>query len=229
MSMSFDNSSSVAKISSTITIISLIQINFIDYLPLIFAILGTIGFIGNLFTFLQPTLRKNTFCIYSLIGSTFDFINLYTNLLPNYLYHTQNILLLITDSASCRWKLFALAGVPQTSMNFLILSLIDRYSSTCSMSSPFNKIRKLKNVPYFTFITIMISCIMSLYSPLLYDYTPGFGCVPTDTMGNGILYICLQGFLTPLLMLLFVLLTFRNMKRSRERVVRTFFMIFIYS
>jgi hypothetical protein len=59
--------------------------NFVIYLPLIFVIVGFIGFIGNLFTYLQSELRSNTCCIYLLCGSIIDITNLFLNLLPNYL------------------------------------------------------------------------------------------------------------------------------------------------
>jgi len=220
--MQMNHSTLILAERSVVPTLDLIRIQFVRKLPLIFTIIGSIGFIGNVFTFLQPTLRKNTFCIYSLIGSAFDMLNLYVNLLPNYIYDTDNFLLLIVGTGPCRWKLFGLVVIPQMSLNLLILSLIDRYSCTCSLTSPFRKMRELKNIPYFMIITTILSSVMSLYAPLLYEYAPGFGCVPTDTLMNGISYVSIQGFLTPLVMLVFVCLTFRNVKQSRHRVVSIF-------
>ena len=199
--------------------LDLVKQRFLNQIPIIFLILGSIGFIGDAFTFLQPNLRYNTFCIYSFLRSFIDMTNLYVNLFPNYLYGGGTVLAIIVDTQSCRWKLFGLVAVPQLSMNLLILSLIDRFSCTCALTSPIQKMRELKYVPYLIIITIGISSVMSLYSPLLYDYTPGVGCVTTDFKLNGSLYVILHGLLTPLLMLVFVWLTHRNVRHSRQRVV----------
>jgi hypothetical protein len=104
-------------------------------------------------------------------------------------------------------------------MNLLILSLIDRYACTCSLTSPMRKMHQLKVVPYLILITIIISGVMSLYSPIFYDVKPGFGCVVTNPLLNGILYIVIHGFLTPFVMFIFVWLTYRNVQQSKQRVV----------
>ncbi|CAF5115470.1 unnamed protein product, partial [Rotaria sp. Silwood1] len=70
---------------SIINDLNFVSERFIIYLPLIFLIFGFIGFIGNIFTYLQAELRSNTCCIYSLCGSIIDIINLSLNLFPNYL------------------------------------------------------------------------------------------------------------------------------------------------
>ncbi|CAF4461076.1 unnamed protein product, partial [Adineta steineri] len=62
--------------------LNFISQNILIYLPLIFLIFGLIGFIGNVFTYLQSQLRSNTCCIYSLCGSFIDIINLCINSFP---------------------------------------------------------------------------------------------------------------------------------------------------
>ncbi|CAF0856098.1 unnamed protein product [Adineta steineri] len=198
--------------------LNFIKHDILIYLPLIFIIVGIIGFIGNLFTFLQPILRLNTCCIYLLCGSLVDVTNLFVNLF--HVYRTpknENILSLITSSYVCKLKLFGLVFLPQLSINFLIVSLIDRYACTCSMTSCISQIRRLVVVPFIICITIIISGIMSLYSPMYYDFKPSFGCTCTDPFRNGILYIFIHGFITPFVMLIFVLLTYRNVLASRRR------------
>lgn len=193
---------------------------FMIYLPIIVILFGTIGFVGNAFTFLQSTLRFNSCCIYLFCGSLVDAINLFINLLSNYVNSaTDYILSLITVSHQCKLRLFSLVFLPQLSINFLILSLIDRYSCTCSLTSSIRRIRQLEMLPFTIFITIIISGVMSLYSPLYYDVVPNAGCVCIDKFWNGILYITFHGFITPLVMLVFVLLTYRNVKQSRYRAV----------
>jgi sulfite exporter TauE/SafE len=64
---------------------------------------------------------------------------------------------------------------------------------------------------------------MSLYSPLLYDVMPGLWCITTNPLLNGMLYIVIHGLMTPSVMLIFVWLTYRNVKKSRQRVVNRLF------
>ncbi|CAF3450487.1 unnamed protein product [Rotaria sp. Silwood1] len=180
-------------------ILDFVKQKFIVYLPLIFIIFGVIGFIGNAFTFLQPSLRFNTCCIYLLCGSLVDVINLFINLLTNYLNSTTGyILSLVTN-------------------RHLSLSLIDRFACTCSLTSSIRHIRHLKMVPWMIIITITISGITSLYAPIHYDIVPNLGCVCTNRVFNAILYIVSHGVMTPFAMLIFVLLTYRNVQLSRHR------------
>ncbi|CAF1479167.1 unnamed protein product [Adineta ricciae] len=216
--MSSSNDTSVVASSAIIVALNLIKERFTGNLPLIFLILGSIGFLGNTFTFLQRNLRSNTFCIYSLCGSVVDVINLYTNLLMAYIAKDSNALSNITSRTECKTKLFLAVFLPQLSMNLLVTSLIDRFSCTCSLTSPIRRMRQLKMVPYLVALTILISGVMSLYSPVFYDYVLNSGCVVTDTLSNGILYTILHGFITPIVMFVFAWLTYRNVRQSRQRV-----------
>ncbi len=206
--------------SHIINILQFIKQEFLIYLPLIFIAFGVIGFIGNLFTFVQPTLRYNTCCIYSLCGSLVDVINLFINLLSNYIHaETGNILSLITVRCICKLRLFGLVFLPQLSMNLLTLSLIDRYVCTCSLTSSIRYIRRLHMAPWMIMVTIIISSIMSFYGPMFHDIVPGFGCISINPLINGVLYIVIHGFITPIVMVIFVLLTYQNVKESRHRAV----------
>ncbi|CAF1315506.1 unnamed protein product [Adineta ricciae] len=199
------------------------QLVYIDqeilvHLPLIFIILGTIGFVGNAFTFLQLPLRFNSCCIYLLFESFIDIINLFVNLFPAYLNGSpKNTVLEISNRFQCKLKLFCLVFLPQLSINFLILSVIDRYACTCSLTSPIRYIRQLSAIPCIIFLNILLACLMSLYSPLYYDVASGLGCICIDPLMNGLLYILVHGISTPCVMLVFVLLTYRNVSKSHCR------------
>lgn len=212
--------------NSIINILHFVKQEFLVYLPLIFFIFGIIGFIGNAFTFLQPCLRFNTCCIYLLCGSLVDMINLSINLLSNYIYAVDNLVTLVTDRYVCKWKLFGLVFLPQLSMNLLALSLIDRYACTCSLASSIRQIRRIKMVPWMIIITTIISGTLSFYAPLLHDIVSGFGCTSINPLLNGVLYIILHGFVTPIVMLIFLLLTYRNVQQSRRRAVNMFIISF---
>lgn len=224
--MSLNNDTLAVKTSpSTRSIIAMLDLmtqQFLSKLPLVFTIIGLIGFIGNAFTFLQPALRFNTCCIYSMCGSLADIINLFVNLFPNYLNHSSgNLVISISAGIQCKFKLFAFVFLPQLSMNFLIMSLIDRYACTCGLASRMRHLRLLKRVPWLIGSTIAISCLVSLYAPILNDVIPGIGCVSIEPTMNSVLYILIHGILTPTVMLVLVMVTYRNVRQSRQRVVST--------
>lgn len=179
--------------------------------------MGLIGFLSNIFTYLQPTLRYNTCCIYSLCGSLIDIINLFVNLLPDYIKITANNLISqISDSFQCKLKLFLVVFLPQLSMNLLILPLIDLYAFTCSATSPMRYLRRLKSAPWLILSTIMFSCLISIYSRILNDFIPN---ISTQPKLNSVLYILINGLMAPLVMLVFVLFTYSNVQRYQRRTV----------
>ncbi|CAF1154649.1 unnamed protein product [Adineta ricciae] len=209
------------NLSSTKSIIddlNLVQQRFVNQLPLIITVLGLIGFIGNLFTFLQPKLRNNSFCIYTLTASFIDIINLFVNLFPQYLNPTSDSASsFISDKLICKLRLFSVVFFPQLSLDLLMMSLIDRYACTFDPTSRMSRLIRLKTVPWMIFITTAVSCVASLYSPLTYDIIPGYGCGATNPTANAIAYISIHGILTPLVMLIFVFFTYRNIVQHRQR------------
>jgi hypothetical protein len=197
--------------------------NFVIYLPLIFIILGFIGFIGNAFTYLQAELRSNTCCIYTFCGSIADVINLFVNLLPNFLAAKYSIYIRWNTSSSlCKFNYFLLGFLPHLPINFLVMAIIDRFACTCSLGSPLRQLNQLKMVPLMIGITIIISCLISLRGPILYELSSTSVCINTQPITSSILYIILNGLAQPIVMLIFVLLTFRNVHQSRQRVVSIF-------
>ncbi|CAF0830851.1 unnamed protein product [Adineta ricciae] len=196
-----------------------VQQRFINQLPLVITILGLIGFIGNFFTFLQPALRNNSFCIYTLLASFVDIINLFVNLFPLYLNPSAgNLTATITNGLICKLKIFGLMFLPQLSLNLLILSLIDRYACTFGPTTRLYQLLQLRTVPRLVLITVIITCVLSFFSPLMYDVIPGFGCVTKYTIANPMIYTVVHGIVTPTTMLIFVFLTYRRFVQRRGRI-----------
>jgi hypothetical protein len=217
------NVNNTSSVSTNVVTTNLVQQGFINQLPLIITILGLIGFVGNTFTFLQPTLRKNSFCVYTLCSSLSDVINILANLMPKFVNSAEKILDVMNSvRVVCKLKLFAVVFLPQLSMNLLIMSLIDRYACTYSPTSRMRRLLRLRMVPWLIGITVAISCVMSLYPAILYEIISGIGCSPTNPLIYSVVYILIQGILTPLVMIVIVLLTYRRFKQSRQRVVSVF-------
>ena len=200
--------------------LNLVTQNFIIYFPLIFLIFGLIGFIGNLFTYLQAELRSNTCCIYLLCGSVIDIITLFVNQLPTYLASKYQIYISwFTSLGLCKLELFLLGFLPHLSINFLLMSTIDRFASSCGLGSPMHRLNQLKMLPWTISVTVIFSCLASIRAPILYDSMVGGWCQTSQPTINSILYIVLNGLMQPLMMFVFILLTHRNVRRSRQRVV----------
>ena len=123
---------------SSILIFNLSEIlqKYIHNLPLVFFLFGLFGFIGNLVTYLQPELRTNTCCIYSLCGSVVDIVHLLINAFPTFLTVKFNVHIeWAVSSHSCRMFYFLLVCLPNMSINFLVMSMIDRFACTCELTS----------------------------------------------------------------------------------------------
>lgn len=214
----FDNSTLLSN--TFLTILDEVKRKFVYQLPIIFTLFGLLGFVGNLFTFLQLPFRYNACCIYTLCGSCIDAINICVNLFPNCLNPANgNLVASIGNSFLCKLKLFVLVFLPQLSMNLLIMSLIDRYICIFPLTSHWRCLLKLETVPWSIGITIIISILMSLYAPILHDVTPGFGCGSINPTLNGIVYILIHGIITPITMVIIVGLTYQRFKQNRLRVV----------
>ena len=139
------SSSNLLSTKSIIDDLNLVQQRFVNQLPLIITILGLIGFLGNLFTFLQPKLRNNSFCIYTLLGSFIDIINLLVNLFPQYLAPASgSAVSSISGRLTCKLRLFAVVFFPQLSLDLLMMSLIDRYACTFGPTSRMSRLLRLK-------------------------------------------------------------------------------------
>ncbi|CAF1044660.1 unnamed protein product [Adineta steineri] len=199
--------------------LNFISENILIYLPLVFFIFGLIGFIGNVFTYLQPQLRSNTCCIYSLCGSFIDIINLCINSFPTFLAAKYGITIpWFTSSGLCKFNIFILVFLPHLSLNFLCMAIIDRFAITCDHTSSIRRITQLRIVPWMIGLTVLTSCLFSLYGPVNYDLIFGYFCTSTQPMVTSISYVVLIGLMPPIIMIIFVLLTYRNIRRSRGRV-----------
>ena len=218
------NSTDVFPASRSINdVLDQISQNFILYLPLVFGILGLIGFLGNVFTYLQLELRGNTCCIYTFCGSIVDMLNLAVNLFPNYLATKHGIIIpWLASSILCKANLFLLVFLPHLAINCLLVAMIDRYACTSSLTSPLRRLNQLKMAPWMLLLAVVTSFVSSIYAPMIFDLTASMSCASTNPTATSILYVSLIGLLQPILMGLFIFLTYRNIRRSRQRVVSCF-------
>ena len=196
-----------------------ILLNVIPYLPLVCTILGLLGFLGNALTILQPELRGNTCCIYTLSSSVVDVLHLLINVFPEYLKTNNSYQLPWNWTTSlCKLYYFLYSFLPQLAINLLVLTIFDRFACTRPLGSPLHRFNQTKVAFPMIVGTIVISCLLSLYGPIL-AYIGPFGCSYRQLQVYGVLNICINGIMQPSVMLVFALLTYRNVRLSRRRVV----------
>ncbi|CAF1185030.1 unnamed protein product [Adineta ricciae] len=214
------NNSTVVSVSTSAVLLSSTVTRYVyNILPISFLILGTIGFLGNALTYSQRELRSNTCCIYLLCGSIVDMLNLFMNLLPRFL-NTMNGIYIpwLRLPSFCQFYISILGFLPHLSINFLLMSIIDRYALTCNLASPIRRINRLTMAPVFVLLAIFTSGLTTIRTIVLYEYRSAFGCTATHPLTNNILYVMINGVMQPVIMFIFVMLTFQNIKHSRKRV-----------
>lgn len=200
------------------TVIYIIQ-EILCYFPLIFSVLGFIGFLGNVLMFIQHELRSNSCCIYIFCSSMTDFIHLMINVFPEYLQVRHGYSLPWSQNVNlCKLIFFLSNFLPHLAISFLILSIIDRFVSTCSLQAFIHRFNQSALLLSIISITIFISIVASLYGPIL-GYYEIYGCTYEQPKLYAMLNILFNGIIPPIVMLTFALLTYRNVHLIRRRVV----------
>jgi hypothetical protein len=208
----------------------------IIHLPIVWFILGVIGFLGNTLIYLQykfdcqnsPQLNQGSrnYFLYVFCSSVVDIITLSMNLFMVYLPFmfddkVEEILLCIVFIII----IFVYVILPHVSTNFLLMGYIDRFILTSGPKSSLRRINKLETAPWMISIILVCGCIASsgylfiIFSPTSQDEKniEKLACI------IAIIYILTNGFIPIVLILIFVLLTYRNILNSRQRVVSVLF------
>ena len=156
------------RASLTVYTLETFLTKYVFYLPLTFLVLSFLDFIGNLVTYLQAELRTNTCCIYTLCGSVVDIIHLMIYALADYLARRYGSHIpWQRSSLSCRMLYFLFVCLPNLSINFLVMSMIDRYASTCDLTWKIHRLNQLKALPWTISVVILSSRVAPIYAPIM--------------------------------------------------------------
>jgi hypothetical protein len=206
--------------------INSIVLNFLYCLPIVWFILGFIGFIVNTLTLLQFKLCSKTYFIYIFCNSIMDIIIVSFNLflwilliLPDHI--SSSMFFVLSISAPLNFVL-----LPHISINFLLTAYIDIYASTCSSTSPLHCVRQMKMIPWVISLVLICSCgyLAVSYVPITFIYNPQNEKEFENLVRIwAIIYIITNGLIQPAIMLVIVLLAYRNKRNTHERVVSVSF------
>jgi hypothetical protein len=201
-----------ASSQSTINYLNFVTPELNRYIPLILLTLGTIGNFTNILVFTRPLLRRNPCSIYFVSSSIINFFALYVGLITPFLalYNldpTQYIDIL------CKIRFYLRYSTITLSTWFILLACIDRYISSSTNAN----LRLWSSLPIakrIVFVSSLI-CFLLPYTQVFYCYTVNSKYVCTyenntcQLLNTILLLVCNSG-LPPILMVVFSILTIRN-------------------
>jgi hypothetical protein len=191
--------------NKSIDLINPIIPKFVVHLPVVWFILGMIGFIGNTLTLLQYRLFSKTYLIYIFCNSIMDIIIVLFNLFLVYfvaIFDVDESWFPVSAIAISIPLLFLV--LPHISINFLLMAYIDLFVYTSSRKkSCLRRINQVKMIPWM----------------IIEDENGGIKLARIWS----ILYILTNGLIQPVLMLVLVVLTYQNRRKSHQRAVSVSF------
>jgi hypothetical protein len=205
----------------------LIELYLVRYFCIALLILGTFGNILNIFIFTRPKLRLIPCSWYFLASTCGHFIALYTGCLPRVLttfgFNPQT-----TQQAAiyCKTRSYFTYGSLSLSIWFVIGACIDRWASSCASV----RIRSISNVKVAKRVIIGIFIIVYLvYAQMFFCFDGKYESTTSNCytisdlceLYNSFALFFTYSFFPCLLILIFGLLTIRNVQRSHERVAPT--------
>ncbi|CAF2604796.1 unnamed protein product [Rotaria sp. Silwood2] len=211
----------------TITLINNISSQLNHYITLFVFLFGIIGNVLNIIVLSQPVLRRNP-CVFYFLGSSIASLGIILIGLPSRMIAGQissdptN-----TSSYFCKLRIFFLYSFRTTSAWLLVFATIDRWF----LSSTKIHRRRLSShkIAYYNIIIIFcLSFILWIEAIFCYDayvdHAPikCYGKSNSCRVFNDIVYASSTVAIPSMLMLIFGLLTIRNINRSR-RTSRVFF------
>ncbi|CAF1589310.1 unnamed protein product [Didymodactylos carnosus] len=201
------------------------------YVSPIIMIFGTFSNICNLLIFSSRILRSNPCSKYFFFQAIINLCYLYFTVLFQLLGDGYNFDIKLKSYIICKLFYYFASVIRQCSAFFLLLVCLDRYASSLSSStSIFKKINQKEIVKYIILITIILSLILYIHGPIIFDLIniqigPTFFilvCAISNSDLNlftSVHLTLVYTILTPSLMLLFGLLTLRNVVKRRQQIL----------
>ena len=185
------------------------------------------GSLMNILTFLQRTYNRRACSLYLLVSSTCDFIHLNIGLLTTIVQYSFHYNLTINSITYYRIKNYLVYVFMIISATLTTLAGIDRYMLSSEKSARWNYSRRsvgIRNIKLTIFFWIVMSIPVifcsehSYHSFEINQITCSNLCQSVLCILVRIIYICLlNGFVPPLIMMIFGLLTCNNARRLYQR------------
>lgn len=217
--MSFNNSSTTFDYDSYLgSLISMINQNITRYGMGLTWIVGNFGSIANFLVFCRPNLRKNPCIMYFLASTVSQFVTFNFALFARVLYIGFDIQTINTILWYCKIYYYFFYVFVATARFFIMLASIDRYFASAediywrSWSSP-------KIARRLIIISFIIWCLIYIQVLVFYDIHNNECSFRTGAYGIFFsVYLSIEsGIFPPAIMLIFELLTLRNIRNSKRK------------
>lgn len=184
-------------------------------------IIGTIGCICNLITFTAPQLRRNS-CVFYLLCTTISqlgsilFVVSTRIALDNFGFRLE-----IQSIIFCKIRYYFVLILPELSTFYMLLSILDRYLAT-SHNVQLRIWSKIKIAHSLSIIILIFIIISNIHALIFYEIHNGICQVPPNSKYTIIFAIYMIIIITTLpyiLMLIFCVITFLNIKKVNQRVL----------
>ena len=207
----------------TINLINNITLQVNRYMTLLIFLFGTIGNLLNIIVFIQPALRLNPCAVYFL-GSSASGLGIILVGLPSRIIAGWTLIdPASTNSWFCKTRIFLLYSCRTTLVWLLVFATIDRWFSS-SAELHRRRLSSYKNAFHSMLIIAVLSFILWIEIIICYDadvtHAPlkCYGKTDACRMLNDIIYASSTVMIPSLLMLIFGLLTIRNIHRSYRAI-----------
>ncbi|CAF1079713.1 unnamed protein product [Didymodactylos carnosus] len=187
--------------ANLISTLNELQVNLTYYVLQVFYVLGNVGCLLNGITFLQPLLRTSPCSMYFLASSCVNIFELNFGLLINILTYGYQLNPSNQSVLFCKLRNYLVNNFAFISQSYIVLACIDRYASSCDAV----RIRQLSSIRIFKYLTLFIGIfwfIVNLHLIIFGDIVQGR----------------VSGLVMPFLMILFGLLTLKNVHRIRRQI-----------
>ena len=208
--------------SSEVAWLNYINVQLNRYLPLPMLVLGTIGLILNIIIFTRRTLFNNSCVQYLLCNTLSNIIVMYWVVVTRIFSDGYGIDLSVYSDKFCKIRYFLTYFSRTLSTWFIVLACIDRWLSSIQARQRFNTVKFARQMS----LLIIIVCFLS-YGHVLFL----FGIQTTSTSKtcyalpgayrafSDVQYLVFYALGPPILMLLFGLLTLKNLRQTRRLVM----------
>ncbi len=190
------------------------------YIPCFLLLFGNIGCSLNFLTFTTKKLRENSCGWYFLMSAIIDFLiinfGLITKLLSDYFgisYQNQSRLY-------CKLYIYIIWVLPCISTSYLVLATLDRCLST-SEKTHFRSFSRIRIARRMTIIPIILYGLTSSHQLYYFDLRPKCSAHSAGySIFISIYSIVWTSLIPQISLLIFGLITYRNLYLSRKRLLR---------
>jgi hypothetical protein len=190
------------------------------YVPCLILLVGNVGCLFNFVIFTCKQLRQNSCGWYFLMSSIIDLFiinfGLITKLLSDYFgINYQN-----SSRLYCKLRIYIIWVLPCISTSYLVLAALDRCLST-SENVRYRSFSQIKVARRLTIIPIIVYMLTSSHQLFYFDLRPTCSAQPGGySIFISIYSIGWTSLVPQCLLLIFGLITIKNIHQSRKRLLR---------